>query len=299
MPIAAPIAAVRRGLIWLLGGPHQRTTPVAGSDALLWWCGAWAAMAMFIGDQYNIRGDTPVAAGVFRAGVHAGIPLVAIALWSAWRDPRARWWALAGAPLLLAPIAARVVVPGVAKVLASNVGLTMVLPFLLGAALLQRSLRIVGADPSVWGMGLGRWRWWLPRVLVMTALVVPLCLLAAVLSPAMVAYYPMWKPARTDGGLLGVYFLGLFTGLYGWEVLWRGFLLNAFAQRGDPLVAIFASAFPFFLLHYPKPDIEMVASFPGGLLAGWFCLHARSSLPMWIMHCVLFASMSLIGFFWR
>jgi membrane protease YdiL (CAAX protease family) len=299
MPLAGPIDAVRRGLTWLLGPAHQRTTPTSGGDGMLWWCCAWAAVAMFIGDQYTIKGSTPVAAGVFRAGVHAGMPLVAIALWSTWRLPRARWWALAGAPLMLAPIIGRVVLKGFAAVLTGDVVLTMVVPFLLAVALLQRGLHLAGADPSVWGMGLGRWRWWLPRVLVMTALVVPLCLLAAVLSPAMVNYYPMWKPARTDGGLLGVYFLGLFTGLYGWEVLWRGFLLNAFARRGDPLVAIFASAFPFYLLHYPKPDIEMLASFPGGLLAGWFCLHARSSLPMWIMHCVLFASMSLIGFYWR
>jgi membrane protease YdiL (CAAX protease family) len=287
--------AILRWLARLLGEPMPRTSPEPGSTALLLWCCTWGAVAMFLGDAYSVRGDTPLANGIWRLGVHGAVPFVSVGLWETWRRPRASLLAIVGALLVLGPVAARVAL-GLGPRMAEAPLLWMAAPFALGALCLRVGLADTPVEPASWGMGMGDWRWWAPRTAFMAACVVPLCMIGGLLSPALVDFYPRWKPAQTDGVLLALYFAALFTDLFGWEFLWRGFLLNAFARRGDPLVAILASAIPFYLLHYPKPNLEMLSSFPGGILAGWFCLRARSSFPMWILHCVLFGTMSLIGF---
>ena len=299
---AAPLPARPRVVRWLallLGEPLPHTAPEAGSTALLVWCCVWAATAMFLGDAYDVRGPTPLGSGMFRVGVHGALPFAAIGLWELWRHGRLRVFALLGAAIILAPLLYRTQFPGASKVVAAAPFLTLLLPFAVGAVLIRVGLSMAGSDPTRWGMGLGDWRWWVPRTAFLAACIVPLCALGGWLSPQLLSFYPRWRPAQTDTTMLAIYFTALFIDLYGWEFLWRGFLLNAFARRGDPLVAILASAIPFFLLHYPKPDLEMLSSFPGGILAGWFCLRARSSLPMWILHCVLFATMGIIGFFAR
>ncbi|MFZ5480141.1 MAG: CPBP family intramembrane glutamic endopeptidase [Myxococcota bacterium] len=287
---------VIRFLAWLLGEPMPRTEPEPGSVALLSWACAWAVAAMFVGDAYNVRGDTPLPTGIWRMGVHGALPFVAVGLWEARRVARARLPVLLGAACILAPLCARILVPGMEKTLAAEPLTWMLAPFAAGALLVRAGIAMTPADPAAWGMGMGNWRWWAPRVAFMAACIVPLCLIGGLLSQKLVDFYPRWKPAQSDPTLLALYFTALFMDLFGWEFLWRGFLLNAFARRGDALAAIFASAIPFFLLHYPKPDLEMLSSFPGGVLAGWFCLRARSSFPMWILHCVLFATMGTIGY---
>jgi membrane protease YdiL (CAAX protease family) len=296
-PAPEPRPAVLRWLAHLLGEPMPRSEPTPESTWLLLWCCTWGAFAMFLGDAFSVRGDTPLANGIWRLGVHGAVPFVSVGLWETWKRPGvgARVLALLGGAAILAPVCGRLFF-GTGPFMTIHPLETMLAPFAAGAVLLRLGIARTPTEPASWGMGMGEWRWWVPRTAFMAACIVPLCILGGWLSPTLVDFYPRWKPAQTDGVLLLLYFTALFTDLFGWEFLWRGFLLNAFARRGDPIVAILSSAIPFFLLHYPKPNLEMLSSFPGGILAGWFCLRARSSFPMWILHCVLFGTMSIIGY---
>ena len=74
---------------------------------------------------------------------------------------------------------------------------------------------------------------------------------------------------------------------------------EAMARRGDALVAILLHAFPFFLLHGNKPEIELLSSFVGGIFAGWFCLRARTFFPLYVIHIVMITTVGFTSFVMR
>ena len=117
--------------------------------------------------------------------------------------------------------------------------------------------------------------------------------------PALAHYYPMYKPARTSFDALVMSHVALAVDLAGWEFLFRGFLLFGIARRGDAVLAMFLQALPFFLLHSPKPEIEMISSFFGAVLAARFCLRARSFLPLWVIHVSIITTVGFTAYWLR
>ena len=146
------------------------------------------------------------------------------------------------------------------------------------------------------GLGLGDWRWWLPR----TALGVVLLALGGALlvqtSASMLRFYPPFMSARADGAGLGLHLAGLTLDIYGWELMLRGLLLWVFALRGDVRGAIEAQAIVFFLGHLDKPLVECLVSLPGGVLAGMFALRARSFLPIFVLHTAQLWAVNIAGY---
>jgi membrane protease YdiL (CAAX protease family) len=237
--------------------------------------------------------------------VHGGLPLAAVGMWELWVRRRARGDArggvvafvgtLAGVALLLAPLVARFSTAGAAA-MATSPGTWIVLPDLCGTVLLLAALRDLGARLADWGIGLGDWRWWLPHHGVLLGLLVPVLVATTWLVPPLAAFYPVYKPARTHLDALVLAHGALALDFIGWEFLFRGFLLFAVARRGDALLAILVQALPFFLLHSPKPEIEMLSSFVGGIFAGWFCLRARSFFPLYVIHLTMITTVGCASF---
>jgi membrane protease YdiL (CAAX protease family) len=95
--------------------------------------------------------------------------------------------------------------------------------------------------------------------------------------------------------MLAIEQFGYCLDLLGWEFLFRGFLLFAFARR-DPLLAIWVQCLPFFVLHTTKPPTEYFLSLFGGFLGGWFCLHAKSFWPMFFLHAVQIITVNVVGY---
>lgn len=292
------LAAVR----WLLGDlPERAREPDSG--ALLVWVSFAAMIGMWLGLRFQPKGDS-VVIGAWRMLVHGGIPLVAVVLWELRAARKAGatgiggFVALFGATLLLAPVLARFSDAALAAQRAAPV-LTLAGPGLLGGALAVVGLRLARRDLAAWGMTLGDWRWWLPHHGVLLALLVPVLMLTTWLVEPLAAYYPTSKAARASLGGFAWSHFGLALDFVGWEFLFRGFLLFAAARRGDPLLAIFFHVFPFYLLHYPKPHIELLSSFVGGIFAGWFCLRAGSFLPLYVIHITMITVVGFTSFLMR
>ncbi len=171
-------------------------------------------------------------------------------------------------------------------------------PALVSGALLVLGLKAGGVSLDRWGLGLGDWRWWLPRTALALLLIVGFSFAAAWLFPSLRDAYPWYAPARTDGGQLAIYLTSLGLYLVGWEFFYRGFMLFGVARNTHAVTASLVQAIPFMLLHRGKPHIEMVSSFFGGFFLGLFCYRARSFWPAVFLHWGLNASLQVICFTW-
>lgn len=165
-------------------------------------------------------------------------------------------------------------------------------------ALLSLAIAIPGAvlelDLDRYGLGLGDWRWWGPRVGALCAAIVPFVLICAYVFPALLEYYPS-KLARDSTRAFATLNAG--RGLYfiAWEWYFRGLLLFGLAQRLGPSAATIVQSYPFFLLHKSKPVVEMASSFTGSILLCWFCWRAGSFWPAFILHWVMNLTMECVG----
>lgn len=151
-------------------------------------------------------------------------------------------------------------------------------------------------DLSRWGVAAGDWRWWAPLTGALLLLALPVVFAASRLSPELLTYYPEYEPARHDGGVLLLSQLG--TGVYmlAWEYFFRGFLTFAIAARAGAPVAVLLQALPFLVLHTEKPELELLTSYAGAVLAAALCLRAQTFLPAVLVHWGVNAMMEVTAF---
>lgn len=168
------------------------------------------------------------------------------------------------------------------------------------AALALSVLAILVGRPNLdrWGLGIGDWRWWGPRVGALLLVAFPFVALAGWMFPDLLAFYPQdaWAKASV-GGLLASH-LGRGFYLVAWELFFRGFLTFGMARTVGVGAGLIVPAFPFMLLHRGKPEPEMASSFLGGILLSGFCLRAGSAWPAVLVHWGLNFAMDVVGFCW-
>jgi len=136
-------------------------------------------------------------------------------------------------------------------------------------------------SPRDYGMTFGDWRLGAKLTLVIVAVLVPLVALAA-RTPAMRAYY-----AGDDGAWQGI-LPPMALALFGWEFLFRGFLLFSLAALMGP-TAIIVQAVPFALAHLGKPEIETITTILGGSLFGWVAWRTRSFFYPFLIHLAIYS----------
>lgn len=229
--------------------------------------------------------------------LYFAIPLASLVLLDARRRFLPYFLGALGSIAVIAPLVFRSWIPG-GKAFLSLHPEYLAVSVGLGVALLLVSGGIGRVNFGEWGLGIGNWRWWVPWTLLFLLLIVPLVLLTAWAFPVFREYYPMYGPAR--GSLTELFKFQGGMGLYmlGWEFMFRGFLLFGMSRRGSPHFAVLFQAIPFFLMHDGKPEPEMISSFFGAILLGYFCLRARSFWPAFALHWALNMSMEIVGFFW-
>ena len=149
----------------------------------------------------------------------------------------------------------------------------LVLYFLVPVGVIVGVLRRPLGD---YGLTLGRWR-------VGLALTTLTCLVATgVLSwslgldPALRAYY--------GGGFSWSVLWSNLVDLVGWEFVFRGFLLFAYARAFGPGPALLLQTVPFALLHLGKPALETYSTLLGGLWLGVVAWRSRSVLYPFLSH---------------
>ena len=98
-------------------------------------------------------------------------------------------------------------------------------------------------------------------------------------TPAMRVFYT----EKAADGLLPVTLLNGVE-LFGWEFIWRGLALFAFARAFGPGAAIFLQAVPFAFMHLGKPELETLSTLFGGAAFGYIAWQTRSFVYPWLIH---------------
>lgn len=140
-------------------------------------------------------------------------------------------------------------------------------------------IRLVYREPlSAFGFSLGDRRRGALYTLAGCAAMVPILWFAA-RTPAMQAFYT----EKAAGGLLPVTLLNGVE-LFGWEFVWRGLALFAFARAFGPGPAILLQAVPFAFMHLGKPELETLSTLFGGAAFGYIAWQTRSFIYPWLIH---------------
>jgi membrane protease YdiL (CAAX protease family) len=277
---------------WGLGDLEHKE-PEPGSQWLISWVCLVTCFAMFAGEWQSINGH-PVLRSLYRTTVHGALPLSAIMLFTAWSRGKGRLLAAVAVALAGAPIGLRLLSEQGAKVFLDRPEM-VVIPTVVSVILAVASARRSGEGIEVWGLGLGDWRWWLPRAGAALGLLVLGCTLATIAFDSLANFYPSGSWARKNWTNFSLRHFGILLDFLGWEFMFRGALLFAFYRRGDPWTAVWVQTIPFFLLHYDKPAVELSLSLFGGAVSGWFTLRARSIYPLILLHAAQITTVGLVA----
>jgi membrane protease YdiL (CAAX protease family) len=94
-----------------------------------------------------------------------------------------------------------------------------------------------------------------------------------------------------DNESMRKYYEGLTTGLpwttfldlIGWEFIFRGWILFAYARKFGP-EALWLQAVPFAIMHLGKPEVETLSTIFGGFTFGWVAYRTKSFLYPFLIH---------------
>ena len=181
-----------------------------------------------------------------------------------------------------------------------NTALILWLPLFVVMVFLRR-------EPAEFGMKTGD-RGWLPVLipLALFAAFVPVLLLVAPAPDPQAYYLSVMSDSRVVSGVFtlpngtltrGVldfprfFYHQAVMGFYmfGWEYFYRGFLLSGLQKIMPVWGAVLVQAVLFTALHWSKPPLEIVSSFPGAIFMALLALRFRSFVPCFLLHFLVSA----------
>lgn len=142
---------------------------------------------------------------------------------------------------------------------------------------------------SSYGFRLGDWRVGLRWVGVVCVVMVPILLVVA-RFPSMVTYYQRIAPDSVGQAL----WLNSVE-MLGWEFVWRGFTLFAFARVFGPGAAIWLQAIPFAYMHLGKPELETLTTLFGGAGFGFIAWKSQSFFYPFLIHWFILSFTMLVA----
>ncbi len=134
-------------------------------------------------------------------------------------------------------------------------------------------------NPKEYGFQLGDWKAGLALTFGALLIIFPVLWLLVSQDASMRAYYqPLLTPT-----------LPLYTlfDLFGWEFLFRGWILFGYARKFGP-EAIWLQAVPFAIAHFGKPESETLSTIFGGFAFGWIAWRTKSFLYPLLIHWAIF-----------
>lgn len=99
---------------------------------------------------------------------------------------------------------------------------------------------------------------------------------------------------KTNLNLFILYELCVLVYMFGWEFLWRGYMLFGLKVKLG-YYTIFIQMIPFFILHRGKPEIELFASILAGVVLGIQALRSNSFFYCWFLHSCVMVSIDSIS----
>lgn len=109
--------------------------------------------------------------------------------------------------------------------------------------------------------------------------------------------YPQVRAIQTDGLMFVAHHAYYIVYWMGWEFFFRGLLLFGF-ERDYQSKAVLLSTFPFVVMHYGKPPIEMMAAILAGFILCGIALRSRSILPGVLLHWLVQMSIDFANCTW-
>jgi membrane protease YdiL (CAAX protease family) len=140
-------------------------------------------------------------------------------------------------------------------------------------------------SPREYGFTLGDWRAGLVLTAGGIALMTPIILLLGRGNSSMQSYYQTQL-----SGLPWNTFLELF----GWEFMFRGWILFGYARKFGP-EALWLQAVPFALAHIGKPEVETLSTIFGGFAFGWIAWRTKSFFYPFLIHWYIYTLVILVA----
>jgi membrane protease YdiL (CAAX protease family) len=145
---------------------------------------------------------------------------------------------------------------------------------------------VLRENPKEYGFQLGDWKAGLALTGIVILIAAPILWVTTKGDPGMQKYYE-W--------LLGP---GLpkhaFLDLIGWEFIFRGWLLFAYARHYGA-DALWLQSVPFALAHIGKPEIETLSTIFGGFLFGLVAWRTKSFIYPFLIHYFIYTFTVLVA----
>ena len=129
--------------------------------------------------------------------------------------------------------------------------------------------------PGEYGFGWGDWKTGIALTIGSIIALAPILWIVGREDPAVRAYYKPMVSSLPWSTILD---------LFGWEFIFRGWLLFGYAQKFGPEAILF-QAVPFALVHLGKPEIETLSTIFGGFAFGWIAWRTKSFIYPFLIHC--------------
>lgn len=115
--------------------------------------------------------------------------------------------------------------------------------------------------------------------------------------PEFAKTYPQVKASQTDFAIFAAHHSYYIVYWMGWEFFFRGLLLFGF-ERDYQSKAVLLSTFPFVVMHYAKPPVEMMAAILAGFILCGIAMRSRSILPGVVLHWLVQMSIDFANCTW-
>ena len=133
--------------------------------------------------------------------------------------------------------------------------------------------------PKDYGFQLGDWKAGLVITVGSLLVILPALWLLVHGDSSMREYYqPLLGPSLS---------LYTFLEIFGWEFLFRGWLVFGYARKFGA-EALWLQAVPFALGHLGKPEVETLSTIFGGFVFGWVAYRTKSFLYPFLIHWAIF-----------
>jgi membrane protease YdiL (CAAX protease family) len=162
----------------------------------------------------------------------------------------------------------------------------MILYFVIPMAVI---LLLFRDRPAEYGFQLGNWRVGLMWTIIGCAIMAVILWFIA-RTPSMQRFYAAKAP---DNPLYLIYITAV--DLFGWEFMWRGFMLFGLAAVLGPGPAIWLQAVPFAFMHLNKPEMEALTTLFGGAAFGFIAWQSGSFLYPFLIHWFIVSFTMLIA----
>ncbi|MBL8090531.1 MAG: CPBP family intramembrane metalloprotease [Anaerolineales bacterium] len=129
-------------------------------------------------------------------------------------------------------------------------------------------------NPKEYGFSFGDWKLGMTYTILGCLLMAPVIYFLGSGDEAMKKYYE-----RFLDGLPWTTFLDLI----GWEFIFRGWILFAYARKFGH-EALWLQAVPFAIAHISKPEIETLSTIFGGFAFGWVAWRTKSFVYPFLIH---------------